>query len=616
MSDTPIKESINVPRGFNPSDGARLVPPGMGELNYIQTLLAGLIDQTLYTTSSPTFAGLTISGLTASQLVGTDVNKLLQSVSPGTSLSLSGTTLNTIQGIRTADSPVFTGLYLTAAAWIKAILTTTGTTGLARLGSDNQGLNFTTNALWNGSAWTRDDTGNPSFAIIQHMGNAQMEFRVAAAASGNITWLTPLAILAGGEVRASGANFPVLSAIRTSSETVTLRAASSIQHRTTGNMADGFGAGFLLQIRDGAGVDNNIAGFYGVRAGADNTGDLWLYTALAGVAVYPLIAKSSGLVNITANVGLGIADSNLSHYLRLVCGSDLAADRNLTFTTGDAARTITLSGNPTLADWFDQAVKAASSPTFAGFTVDAANPNVLISGTGNRSDYVQLSLLQDGSSAIRWGGYFLIDATTSDFHWRTRNDNVDYTTFTILNAYPFYTGVGLATPLSKLHVKNPSGNSNDDIIISNWNDTVLAGFGLDKVVTNDLLISALSAIRIYTNSAITPGSTPTNEVLRIDTSGKVGIGTMAAAAKLAINGGLHVGGDSDPGDNNLLVDGTGVVTGAFGCNGATGQTAYASGGAITPGAGAFGADSAANFAAMVTLVQNIRAALIANGIMS
>ncbi len=35
----------------------------------------------------------------------------------------------------------------------------------------------------------------------------------------------------------------------------------------------------------------------------------------------------------------------------------------------------------------------------------------------------------------------------------------------------------------------------------------------------------------------------------------VGIGTTTPGAKLAVNGGLHVGGDSDPGDNNLEVDG-------------------------------------------------------------
>ncbi len=56
--------------------------------------------------------------------------------------------------------------------------------------------------------------------------------------------------------------------------------------------------------------------------------------------------------------------------------------------------------------------------------------------------------------------------------------------------------------------------------------------------------------------------TDTDERVRIDSdTGNVGIGTTTPAAKLAINGGLHVGGDSDPGDNNLLVDGTGRFTG-------------------------------------------------------
>ena len=43
--------------------------------------------------------------------------------------------------------------------------------------------------------------------------------------------------------------------------------------------------------------------------------------------------------------------------------------------------------------------------------------------------------------------------------------------------------------------------------------------------------------------------------LTIKQSGNVGIGTTSPSAKLAVNGGLHVGGDSDPGDNNCTVDG-------------------------------------------------------------
>lgn len=48
----------------------------------------------------------------------------------------------------------------------------------------------------------------------------------------------------------------------------------------------------------------------------------------------------------------------------------ISADRTLTWDLGNASRTLTLSGNPTLADWFDQSVKAAASPSFAGLTVN------------------------------------------------------------------------------------------------------------------------------------------------------------------------------------------------------------------------------------------------------
>ena len=55
----------------------------------------------------------------------------------------------------------------------------------------------------------------------------------------------------------------------------------------------------------------------------------------------------------------------------------------------------------------------------------------------------------------------------------------------------------------------------------------------------------------------------------------------------------------------------------FGCNGTTPQTAYASGGALASyTTGAFGLDSDAHMSALHALVVKIRAALVANGIMS
>ena len=53
----------------------------------------------------------------------------------------------------------------------------------------------------------------------------------------------------------------------------------------------------------------------------------------------------------------------------------------------------------------------------------------------------------------------------------------------------------------------------------------------------------------------------TAEKMRINESGNVGIGTTTPLSKLSINGGLHVGGDSDAGDNNILADGTVTISG-------------------------------------------------------
>ncbi|MDH5178845.1 MAG: DUF6519 domain-containing protein [Gammaproteobacteria bacterium] len=55
--------------------------------------------------------------------------------------------------------------------------------------------------------------------------------------------------------------------------------------------------------------------------------------------------------------------------------------------------------------------------------------------------------------------------------------------------------------------------------------------------------------------------------VKITAAGNMGIGTATPAAKLAVNGGVHIGGDSDPGDNNLLVDGTCEVNGKCTING-------------------------------------------------
>jgi hypothetical protein len=94
--------------------------------------------------------------------------------------------------------------------------------------------------------------------------------------------------------------------------------------------------------------------------------------------------------------------------------------------------------------------------------------------------------------------------------------------------------------------------------------------------------------------------------------GFVGIGTSAPDTLFHVAGASHLAGTT-------TVTGSLTASGAFGCNGATAQTAFASGGAAPAGgtgatAGAY--DTAAHRDAMITLVNNMRTALVNVGLMS
>lgn len=82
----------------------------------------------------------------------------------------------------------------------------------------------------------------------------------------------------------------------------------------------------------------------------------------------------TGVVTLTlGTAGLHLLDTNASHDLIVAVGTNLTADRTFTLTTGDADRVLTLSGNATLNDWFDQSVKVAGTPVFADVTVSNAS---------------------------------------------------------------------------------------------------------------------------------------------------------------------------------------------------------------------------------------------------
>lgn len=73
------------------------------------------------------------------------------------------------------------------------------------------------------------------------------------------------------------------------------------------------------------------------------------------------------------NTGLHILDTNASHDLIIAPGSDLTADRTLTVTTGDAARTVTISGDATIS----QDYSTTGNPQFATIELGAATDTTL-----------------------------------------------------------------------------------------------------------------------------------------------------------------------------------------------------------------------------------------------
>lgn len=141
--------------------------------------------------------------------------------------------------------------------------------------------------------------------------------------------------------------------------------------------------------------------------------------------------KATGLLSSTLLKGteLQLTDSDASNLLRIIEGSNLSADRLLTLLTGDAARTITLSGNPTLSDWFDQSVKVASTPTFGATTITG-----LLDISGASAGQIKFPATQNASSNAN---------TLDDYEEGTFTPTLTADTVTVAPSYSSRAGIYL-----------------------------------------------------------------------------------------------------------------------------------------------------------------------------
>lgn len=160
----------------------------------------------------------------------------------------------------------------------------------------------------------------------------------------------------------------------------------------------------------------------------------------------------------------GIRDSETADYYLTLWAENtgITADKHLTFNVGNTNRVLTLSGNPTLGDWFDQSVKTTATAIFDQIVIEdaaktlidvdasndllienltgarfiklAAGGGVLV--TGNIGVTAHTDLLQLASGALTVNGTILgtgtisssakIEVTTSVFRCKA-NDGLDKT---------------------------------------------------------------------------------------------------------------------------------------------------------------------------------------------
>lgn len=115
----------------------------------------------------------------------------------------------------------------------------------------------------------------------------------------------------------------------------------------------------------------------------------------------------TGLTTITIpNTGLHILDTNASHDLIIVPGSDLTADRTFTIITGDASRSLTLAGNATISNTNTGDVTLAGENYLSITNQVLTAAAVDLSGTNVKGN-LPVTHLNSGTSASSttyWGG--------------------------------------------------------------------------------------------------------------------------------------------------------------------------------------------------------------------
>ena len=360
-------------------------------------------------------------------------------------------------------------------------------------------------------------------------------------------------------------------------------------------------AGYLLDV-------NGTGRFSGALSGTSATfsGNVTLNTVGAYIYTYGRFATSGG--NILFNNGTGenliLAETATNVYTFGKGSAGVAPTSNvlsLNLSTGNVgigttgpATLLTVNGAASATQLNVGAFTATDYGT--GLQVTSANgvqTNFRLAQTGARSwDFVipagtsRLEILDNGgtaSMAFLAGGNVGIGTTSPQAKLDIAGDlfmNNNAIWFRAANNYinsPAVSTLALTTAGSERVRIDSTGNvgigttvPGAKLVISSGATAVAptlgATTGISSIISYDNSWGTVFGMNsINGNGWIQQqridGTGTAYDLLLQPVGGNVGIGTTTPSSKLSINGGLHVGGDSDAGDNNLLVDGTMGVTG-------------------------------------------------------
>lgn len=270
--------------------------------------------QTQYTTlalaQAENFSSLTKTGLGIDEYIAayqitwqtsaayTSLGKCRLAAAPkAISVSASGVTTggsiehNTLTGIQGGTIGEFYHLQSSEYTAISGVITTVSglPTTYLKLNASNDPIT--------GSLLIQPATDTQNLILKHSSAGATANIQEWQDSSSNI-----LAFISGtGQLDVTSPTFPVIRATRTTSLTNSYVSAAVFKATSSGDMADGFGTNFSFQIRDTAGVDNNVAAVGVIRDGADNSGKIFFDTYNAGINLIKMVVDKTGYV------GIGIA---------------------------------------------------------------------------------------------------------------------------------------------------------------------------------------------------------------------------------------------------------------------------------------------------------------------